>query len=102
MKALDLGIDTTTSAGKLLSDIFASFAGYDRKSIIERTKARQGLAKKKGIYIGRPAGINKVNYGKVKTGLENGLSVTKIVNLTGISKSSVKRYRKVYESEKIA
>lgn len=93
-KALDVGIDTTTPAGKLILSIFASLAEYDREVILEKTKAGQQLAKAKGKHIGRPSGVNQENYNKVKKALEKDLSVSEIVSLTGISISSVKRYKK--------
>ncbi|MPR36697.1 recombinase family protein [Salmonirosea aquatica] len=93
-KALDLGIDFSTPAGKMVIGIFASLAEYDREMILEKTKAGQLLAKAKGKHIGRPGGVNEGNFLKVKRGFEKGLSVSEIVSLTGISISSVKRYRK--------
>lgn len=93
-KALDLGIDSSTPAGKMIIGIFASLAEYDREMILEKTKAGQMLAKAKGKHVGRPAGVNEVNFLKVKRGFEKGLSVSEIVSMTGISISSVKRYRK--------
>jgi DNA invertase Pin-like site-specific DNA recombinase len=93
-KALDLGIDTTTPAGKFMLAIFAALAEYDRESILEKTKAGQQLAAAQGKHIGRPKGVDAENLAKVKTALEKGLSVAETVALTGISRSSVKRYRK--------
>jgi DNA invertase Pin-like site-specific DNA recombinase len=93
-KALDLGIDTTTPAGKFMLSIFASLAEYDRESILEKTKAGQQLAAAQGKHIGRPKGLDIENLSKVKKALDKGLSVTETVDLTGISLSSVKRYRK--------
>ena len=93
-KALDLGIDTTTPAGKFMLSIFASLAEYDRESIIERTKAGQQLAASQGKHIGRPKGADAENLRKVRKALERGLSVAEIVELTNISLSTVKRYRK--------
>lgn len=63
--------------------------------ILEKTRAGQVLAKAKakGKHIGRPSGINQENFQKVKEALDKGLSVSEIVQLTGISISSVKRYR---------
>src|SRR5260221_7068406 len=97
-KALDVGIDSITPAGKLIISIFASLAEYDREVILEKTKAGQILARAKGKHIGRPKGINEENYSKVKKGFQRGLSVSEIVALTGISESSVKRYRKRFEN----
>ncbi|MEA5402932.1 recombinase family protein [Arcicella sp. DC2W] len=96
-KALDVGIDTTTPAGKLILSIFASLAEFDRETILEKTRAGQLLAKAKGKHIGRPIGINQQNYEKVKKALEKHMSVSEIVTLTGISISSVKRYKKRIE-----
>jgi DNA invertase Pin-like site-specific DNA recombinase len=94
-KALDLGIDSKTPTGKLIISIMASLAEFDRESILERTRAGQRAAKAKGIHIGRPSGVNKESFTKVKKALDKGLSVTEIVNLTSISISSVKRYKKL-------
>ncbi len=93
-KALDLGVDSTTPAGKLVLQIFAALSEYDRENIIEKTRAGQLLAKAKGKHIGRPKGKNQENLMKVKTALEKGLSISETVRLTGISISSVKRYRR--------
>ena len=55
-KALDLGIDSSTPAGKMVIGIFAALSEYDREMILEKTKAGQLLAKSKGKHIGRPSG----------------------------------------------
>lgn len=62
--------------------------------ILEKTRAGQLLAKAKGKHIGRPSGVNEENFQKVRKTLDKGLSVSEIVQLTGISPSSVKRYKK--------
>lgn len=94
-KALDIGIDTSTPAGKLVLSLFASLAEYERESILEKTRTGQLLAKAKGKHIGRPSGVNQANFKRVKTAFEAGLSVSDVVNLTKISISTVKRYRKL-------
>lgn len=96
-KALDLGVDSSIPAGKLVLQIFAALAEYDRENILEKTRAGQLLAKSKGKHIGRPAGLDMEKFAKVKKALERGLSVAEIVGQTGISMSSVKRYRKQLE-----
>ena len=93
-KALDLGIDSSTVAGKLVLRIFSALADYERETILKKTRAGQLLAKANGMHIGRFKGPNAENFARVKTALERGLSVTEIVKVTGISLSSVKRYRK--------
>jgi DNA invertase Pin-like site-specific DNA recombinase len=93
-KALDLGIDTGSISGKLVINLFAALAEYDRESILEKTRAGQLLARQKGKHCGRPAGINEENFKKVKMAYEKGFSVAETVELTKISESTVKRYRK--------
>ena len=96
-RALDLGVDSTTPAGKLVLQIFAALAEYDRESILEKTRAGQLLAAAKVKHIGRPKGLDAEKFAKVKKAVERGLSVAETVSLTGISMSSVKRYRKQIE-----
>jgi len=47
-------IDTTTSTGKLMYNILASFASFEHDLIIERTKAGLLRAKASGKVLGRP------------------------------------------------
>ncbi|MVM30458.1 recombinase family protein [Spirosoma sp. HMF4905] len=100
-KALDLGVDSTTPAGQLVLQIFAALAEYDRLSLLEKTRAGQLLAAAKGKHMGRPRGVKPEPLAKVKKALERGLSVSGIVNLTGISTSSVKRYRRLLEAQQV-
>lgn len=99
-KALDVGIDTSTPAGKLILSIFASLAEFDRETILEKTRSGQQLAKAKGKHIGRPKGLNQNNYDRVKAALSKQMTISEIVKLTGISISSVKRYKKLIELDK--
>lgn len=81
-----------------LLHIFAALSEYDRESILEKTRDGQLLAAANGKHMGRPKGINQYNFEKVKKAFEKGLSVSETVRLTGISISSVKRYRKQIQS----
>ena len=91
--ALDLGIDTATPAGRLVLGIFAALAEYDRESIRERAAAGIALAKAQGKHLGRP-GADVENLAKDKNCLAAGMSVHQIVATTGVSETSVKRYRR--------
>lgn len=94
-RALDFGIDTSTPTGRLMLIFFAALAEYERETILEKTRAGQLLAKAKGKHVGRPSKINEEKYSKVKKALENGISVMDTAKITGISLSSVKRYRRL-------
>jgi len=51
--ALDLGVDTTTPTGRLVANVMASVAEWERAVIGERTAAGMAAAKAKGRLPGR-------------------------------------------------
>jgi DNA invertase Pin-like site-specific DNA recombinase len=54
-KSLTEGIDTTTNAGKLIFNIFASLAEFERSLIVERTQAGLKAGRARGRIGGRPS-----------------------------------------------
>lgn len=53
--ALDLAIDTSTPAGRLVANVFASVAEWERAVIGERTKQGMAVRKAAGESISRPS-----------------------------------------------
>lgn len=53
-KSLTDNFDTATSNGRLMLNMLASFAEYEREMIRERTKDALKSAKNRGITLGRP------------------------------------------------
>ncbi len=51
----DGGIDTTTASGELIFNVFASLAQFERRLIMERTRAGLTSARARGRVGGRPA-----------------------------------------------
>ncbi|GAA2555394.1 recombinase family protein [Mycolicibacterium diernhoferi] len=51
---LDLGVDLTTAAGRMVAHNMMSFAQYERELISERTKAGLAAKKRRGEPVGRP------------------------------------------------
>lgn len=100
-RALDLGVDSSTPAGKMVLQIFAALAEYDRQTIREKTRAGIDLAKARGKHMGRPNGVDLEKFEKVKRAYKNGLSARDTAEVSGISLSSVKRYRKVIEEQSV-
>ncbi|MFD2722125.1 recombinase family protein [Hymenobacter monticola] len=98
-RALDLGIDSRTPAGKMIIGVFSSFNQYERENNRQKSLAGIELAKQQGKHLGRPTGRDAEKLSKVATALERGLSVAEIVTLTGISRASVKRYRQEIERQ---
>jgi DNA invertase Pin-like site-specific DNA recombinase len=57
LKSLNDPIDTTTAHGRLVFNIFASLAEFERDIIRERTNAGLAAARARGRKGGRPKGI---------------------------------------------
>jgi DNA invertase Pin-like site-specific DNA recombinase len=57
-------LDTTSAHGKLIFDMFASLAEYERSRLSERTKAGLAAAKARGRLGGRP---RTMTAGKLET-----------------------------------
>lgn len=50
----DPGLDTTSAVGRLLVQLLAAFAEFERALIIERTRAGLARARARGTHLGRP------------------------------------------------
>ena len=53
--ALDLGVDTTTPTGRLVANVMASVAEWEREVIGQRTSEAMQAAKAQGVRLGRPS-----------------------------------------------
>lgn len=65
VKGLTDGVDTATINGRLLLNVMASFAEYERELIKERTNAGLQAAREKGKVGGRPKGFTKETINKL-------------------------------------
>lgn len=102
LKSLNDPVDTTTAQGRLIFNIFASLAEFERDIISERTKAGLASARARGRTGGRPKGLSE---DAQKTALaaeslykEGKLTVNEIASKLSISKGtlySYLRYRNV-------
>ena len=77
------GIDTTTSAGKLLFQMLGVFAEFERSMIVERVKAGLKRAKAEGKVLGRPR-VGPVVEAKVKALRKEGRGMRAIARELGI------------------
>jgi len=89
-------IDTTTPQGRLIFNIFASLAEFERDIIRERTYAGLYAARARGRKGGRPRGLPKASEATactVETLYREGkLSVMQIAKKLSISKSTLYKY----------
>lgn len=79
--------DLSSSQGKLMLQMFAAFAEFEKNRISERTK--EALAKKKldGVTLGRP----KADTSKIQALKSGGMSQSQVAKELNISISTVKR-----------
>jgi DNA invertase Pin-like site-specific DNA recombinase len=89
--AVTQGIDTDESnpASKLLMNIMASFAEFERELIVERTLAGLTRARREGKTLGRPRKVLDRN--KVRKLHRQGLGVRAIAAQLGVSHMTVHR-----------
>ena len=97
---LNMGIDTRTPTGKFFLTIMAGFAELDRTMIKEKQRAGIQLAKKKGLYRGRPTKYTSTHLG-VKHAFElretTNKTVKEISEITGVSEATL--YRRLREKK---
>lgn len=96
-------IDTTSSQGRLMFNIFASFAEFERELISERTKAGLANARRHGRKGGRKPGLSKQAKIKAWAALRRSrdfnVSVSQIQLELGLSKATYYRYLQWAEEE---
>lgn len=95
---LNMGIDTRTPTGKFFLTIMAGFSELDRTMMKEKQAAGIQLAKKKGLYKGRPKKYTDTHAG-VKHALDlrktTHKTVKEISQITGVSEATL--YRRLRE-----
>jgi len=83
------GLDFSTATGKLLYQIVASFAEFERDCIRERVRAGLRNAKAKGRKLGRPHVA--VDASRVATLRDGGQSYASIAKSLGVGEGTVRR-----------
>ena len=95
--SLKENINTSSATGKLIFNIFASLAEFERDMISERTKAGLQSARARGRKGGRPKIGNGKNALALKMYDSKEYSIGEIVKATGISKATL--YRRIRERD---
>jgi DNA invertase Pin-like site-specific DNA recombinase len=99
LKVLDLGIDTSTATGRMVAEVVAAVAGFERRLLLERQKVGIAAAKAEGKYRGR-APTARRRFGEVIDLHRAGLQPDEIAVKLAISRSSV--FRALKESRATA
>ena len=96
LKSLNDPVDTTSAQGRLITNLFASIAEFERELIQERTTAGLDAARARGRKGGRPKGLNKEAQSKAIVAAtlyqEGQLSIKQIANQLKISKTTLYKY----------
>jgi DNA invertase Pin-like site-specific DNA recombinase len=96
LKSLNDPIDTTTPQGRLIFNLFASLAEFEREVIRERTQAGLSAARARGRLGGRPKGLphkaEATAYAAETLYREGRLSAQDIADKLHISKTTLYAY----------
>ena len=96
LKSLHDPIDTSTSQGRLIFNIFASLAEFEREVISERTKAGLTAARARGRIGGLPKGLFKKAQDKARVCealyKEGKMSIAEILENQQISRATLYNY----------
>lgn len=86
-------VDTSTPSGRMLFQMLAVFAEFERSIITSRINAGLARARANGVQFGRP-NLSLERRTKVQKALMNGLSIRQAAKATGVSTASVQRIKR--------
>lgn len=96
LKILNLGIDTTTPAGKLIFTIIAAVAEMERELLVERTQSGLAAARAQGRVGGRRRSISEQQIQRAQQLYdERRFTMAEISRLVGVSPATLYRYVQV-------
>lgn len=91
LESLTEKIDTGTASGELVFHIFGSIAQFERRLMVERTRAGLQAARARGRHGGRP-GVNAETAQAIKALAKTDRSPTEICKVLKISRSTFYKY----------
>lgn len=80
LSALDLGVDTTTTNGKLIANIMIALAQWERELIGDRTRTALAAVKARGTHVGRKSGVSGETMRLIRALRSSGLSWQKVAD----------------------
>ena len=83
------GLDTSTSAGRMMFSIFGALAEFERNLIRERVIAGQNRAKAKGVKMGRPSKMNDGLKSAIQLLRQKGMGIKQIAKECGVGIGTV-------------
>ncbi len=102
LRSLTEAIDTTTSGGRLVFQIFGAIAEFERNLIVERTQAGLSAARARGRCGGRPKLLDTQKVALAKRLYdEKKHTVKEICNLVGVTKPCLYAYLNNTHKQKV-
>ena len=99
-RSLTEAIDTTTPAGRLMTQTLGAFAEFERAMIRERTMNGLAHARKAGKHIGRKRALSLQQRAEIIERVENGQgSPAQLASLFRVSRSTVQRVLREYREK---
>jgi DNA invertase Pin-like site-specific DNA recombinase len=98
-KSLTESIDTTTSGGRLVFNIFASLAEFEREIIKERTNAGLLAARSRGRKGGRRTALTEKQLQIARQLYDAKTPVQEICETLGISRATFYRHMNVNQNQ---
>lgn len=98
--SLTEAIDTTTSTGKLVFNIFGSLAEFERSLLRDRVTAGLEAARKKGRIGGRPSALDKKQQELALTMFRGGALKSDIAKHFGVTRQTIYNLLKETTKEK--
>lgn len=95
LKSMREGVDYSTIAGRLVTQILCSVAEMERRLISERTKMALEARKKAGVKLGCPAKYANEVVAQVRELRSAGKTVREVALVTGMSASRVSQLSRV-------
>ena len=71
---LDLGVDTTSTNGKLIAHIMIALAQWERERIGDRTRTALKAVRARGTRLGRPSGVDPATVRTIRMLRNSGMS----------------------------
>ena len=91
-RSLSEDIDTTTPAGRLVFQVFASIAQFERERIVERPKEGLEAARRRGRVGGRPPALSPAQKAEVRRMRDVEMRpIPEIAALFGVSDKTIRR-----------
>lgn len=93
VKALDIDLDTSTPAGRLILKMIASLAEWERDVLIERTSEGLAHARSQGRTGGRPPKLTTVQQQAALKLLADGMSENQVAKTFNVSRPTIARLK---------